>query len=192
MVGKTQERDETNRMNTNEMVSSVEVQTGFYLNELTNLTMDQLCRQPVDDAWSMGQMMVHLMSSARFMQLANVNACRDAENPAVHVGGTKNERGEELFRAGSFPPIRIQVPPSPQYTPAQPTSKEEIRVGMASVVDLMRSVAKTLDEIPAENTVLHPRLGFLNAKEWFQMVEMHYRHHRHQLTRLQEFLADSV
>ena len=176
-------------MNTSEIVLGVEAQTEFYLNELTNLSMDQLCRKPRDDAWSLGQMMVHLMNSARFMQLPNVEVCRDATNSAVHVGGSKNDRGEEVFRVGSFPPIRIQVPPSPQYTPAQPESKEEIRVGMQDVIVRMRSVAPALDEIPTENTVAHPGFGYLNAKEWFQLIEMHYRHHRHQLGRLKEFLG---
>ncbi|MHB1955524.1 MAG: DinB family protein [Sulfobacillus sp.] len=176
-------------MNASEIVSSVEAQTETYLNELANLSMDQLRRKPNDDAWSLGQMMVHLMNSARFMQLSNVDACRDASNPAVHVGGAKTDRGEAAFRVGSFPPIRIQVPPSPQYTPAQPESKDEIRAGMQDVMVRVRSVASTLDEIPAENTVEHPGFGYLNAKEWFQLVEMHYRHHLHQLGRLKEFLG---
>ncbi|OFW79710.1 MAG: hypothetical protein A2201_04025, partial [Alicyclobacillus sp. RIFOXYA1_FULL_53_8] len=154
-----------------------------------NVSMEQLCRKPNDDEWSLGQMMAHLMNSARFMQLRNVEACRDASNPAVHVGGTKNDRGEAAFRAGSFPPIRIQVPPTPQYTPAQPKSKEEIRAGMEDVISRMRAVSSTLAEIPTENTVEHPGFGHLNAKEWFQLLEMHYRHHRHQLARLKEFLG---
>ncbi|MCY0870562.1 MAG: DinB family protein, partial [Firmicutes bacterium] len=97
--------------------------------------------------------------------------------------------GRELFRVGSFPPIQIKVPPSPQYTPMQPESKEEIRAGMQEVIVRMRSIAPALDDIPAENTVEHPRFGYLNAKEWFQLTEMHYRHHRHQLNRLKEFLG---
>ncbi len=35
-------------------------------------------------------------------------------------------------------------------------------------------------------TVAHPRLGGLNAWEWFWLVEMHYRHHIHQQQRLEE------
>lgn len=177
-------------MNMNEIVLSVEVQTESYLNELANTSMEKLCRKPSDDAWSLGQMMVHLMNSARFMHLRNVDACRDTSNPGVRVGGSKNERGEAAFREGSFPPIRIQVPPTPQYTPTQPQSKEEIRAGMEDVIARMRAMVSTLDEIPAENTVEHAGFGHLNAKEWFQLIEMHFRHHRHQLIRLKEFLGD--
>lgn len=176
-------------MKASEVVWSVEGQTEFYLDELAKVSMEQICRKPNDHAWSMGQMLVHLMNSARFMQLVNVEACRDASNPNVLVGGAKNDRGKEVFRAGSIPPISIQVPPSPQYTPAQPESMEQIRTGMQDVIARMRSVAPTLNEIPTENTVQHPGLGYLNAQEWFQLIEMHYRHHRHQLDRLKEFLG---
>lgn len=174
-------------MNMSEIVLSVEVETESYLNELANVNMEQLCRKPSDHAWSVGQMMVHLMNSARFMQLRNVETCREAANPGVRVGGTKNERGEAAFREGSLP--FVQVPPTtPGYTPTQPQSKEEIRVGMEDVIVRMRAVASTLDEIPSENTVEHPGFGYLNAREWFQLIEMHYRHHRHQLGHLKEFL----
>lgn len=47
-------------------------------------------------------MMVHLMNSARVMQLRNVELCRDAANPAIRVGGTKNDRGE-VTREGELP-----------------------------------------------------------------------------------------
>lgn len=80
------------------------------------------------------------------------------------------------------------MPPTPQYTPAKPQSKEEIREGMEDVITRMRGIMSTVDEIPTENTVEHPGFGYLNAKEWFQLMEMHYRHHRHQLVRLKDFL----
>ncbi|MFD1884912.1 DinB family protein [Paenibacillus wenxiniae] len=38
-------------------------------------------------------------------------------------------------------------------------------------------------------TVAHPRLGGLNAWEWFWLIEMHYRHHLHQQQRLEEAWA---
>lgn len=69
------------------------------------------------------------------------------------------------FRVGSLPSDRIQVPPSPQYTPRQPESKEEIKAGMQDIIARMRFIAPTLDDIPLENTIEHPGLGYLNAKE---------------------------
>lgn len=176
-------------MNPSEIVLSVETRVKTYLMELENWDMEQLCRKPSEDAWSLGQMLVHLMTAPHFMQLRNLELCRDASNPAVQIGGAKSPIGEEVFRMGSFPPDPIRVPPSPQYTPAEPQSKDEIRVGMQDVISRMRSTAETLEEIPVENTVEHPRFGYLNAREWFQLIEMHYRHHLLQLNRLKAFLG---
>jgi hypothetical protein len=35
----------------------------------------------------------------------------------------------------------------------------------------------------------HPAFGFLNAREWFHLIEMHFRHHLRQKKRLDRFLA---
>lgn len=176
-------------MNTSEVVSGVKVETESYLQEVERLSMDQIVSQPSPDEWSIGQMMIHLMNSGRFMQLRNVEACRDATHPDVHVGGCKTEKGEVVFNSGSFPAIRIQVPPSPQYTPAQPKTKEEIRDGMEDLIKRMERIAPTLTEIPLDHKIEHPGFGYLNATEWFQLIEMHYRHHQHQLARLKHALG---
>lgn len=101
----------------------------------------------------------------------------------------KTERGQAVFAAGSFPPVAIRVPPSPQYTPQQPASKDEIVRGLRRVTARMRELEPALASIPAERTRLHPALGALNAVEWFQLIEMHYRHHLLQKERLDAFLG---
>ncbi|WP_442951633.1 hypothetical protein [Paenibacillus sp. GYB003] len=112
--------------------------------------------------------------------------CRDGGQPG---SGGKTEIGETIFATGSFPPVRLHVPPSDAYTPRQPESKERLAEGLREVVLRMRQVEPVLDEIPPSNTVSHPRFGGLNAKEWFLLVGMHYRHHLLQKERLDAFLA---
>ncbi|MGC5328690.1 DinB family protein, partial [Brevibacillus sp. SYSU BS000544] len=125
---------------------------------------------------------------AVYMQLRNIELCRKGEAGSVVINGAKSEAGAAVFGQGSFPPIRIQVPASPQYTPAQPESKEQIVEGLNMVLAKMKEMGPTLEEISPQMTVAHPRLGELNAKEWFSLVEMHYRHHLHQKDRLKQFL----
>jgi hypothetical protein len=83
--------------------------------------------------------------------------------------------------------VRIQVPPSPQYTPQQPESKEQLVQGLNAVMSRMKEIEPMIEKAPLENTFPHPRLGALNAKEWFMLVEMHYRHHLHQKDRLSKY-----
>ena len=153
--------------------------------------MEELTRQPGEEDWSLGQMYQHLCNTALYMQIRGIEACKEGPgNPAVS-GAAKSEAGASAFSMGSFPPIRIKVPASPQYTPGQPESKEKLRESFHTVLRRMRELEPDLAAIPAERTVAHPRLGGLNATEWFALVEMHYRHHLLQQERLVQFLADT-
>jgi hypothetical protein len=144
-------------------------------------------------------MYMHLIRSAQLMQLRNAALCLEPGSPEVSRAG-KTKPGEDLFKTGSFPPDRIQVPPSPQYTPPQPDSKEQLADGLRDtvrrMVEIEPMIASAFDPVTearsesgkeiVRNTVLHPRLGGLNALEWFRLIEMHYRHHLLQKRRLDD------
>jgi hypothetical protein len=127
-----------------------------------------------------------------FMQLRNMELCQTASNDSLLQSGVKTEVGEAVFTQGAFPPNPIHVPPSPQYTPQQPNNREELVHGLRSVVQRMQEIEPFIDRISAGYATPHPRLGALNGKEWFALVDMHYRHHLHQLERLQNFLGKST
>ncbi|MGO4108701.1 DinB family protein [Paenibacillus sp. YAF4_2] len=169
---------------TTEALQAFEAAVERYIDELGDFSMGQLLAKPSEDEWSIGQMYVHLIQSARNMHLHNVDQCI-AGNDAVSVGTEeKTENGKKAFELGSFPPIRIRVPASPQYTPQQPESKEQLIEGLQGVLERMRRTEPALAQAPQENTIPHPNFGALNAAEWFFLVEMHYRHHFLQLERL--------
>lgn len=191
-------------MDTKKTLRAFEETASRYIRELDSISLEQLLWKPAEDEWSLGQMHMHLIQSAQFMQLRNVALCLAPNgNPMVASAG-KTALGEGLFRAGSFPPDRIRVSPSPQYTPLQPDSKEQLVDGLRDTIRRMNeiepAVAAAFDPVaqaisepgkgtaiePARNTVAHPRLGGLNALEWFQLIEMHYRHHLLQKERLDD------
>ncbi|REK77891.1 DinB family protein [Paenibacillus paeoniae] len=159
-----------------------------YIHELNQFSLEQLRQKQSDNEWSIGQMLQHLISSALYMQLRNVDQCLvPSEDPMV-PRTEKTEVGVAIFSQGSFPPIRIHVPPSPQYTPEQPESKEQLIQGFYTVIQRMKDIEPTLEKVPKQNIVFHPSLGGLCAEEWFLLVEMHYRHHLLQLNRLKQGL----
>lgn len=81
---------------------------------------------------------MHLIQSALFMHLQNVDQCLDGSEAALDAIGEKTEKGKAVFEEGSFPPVRIRVPASPQYTAQQPESKEQLTEGLNRVVDVKR------------------------------------------------------
>lgn len=171
-------------MNTSETLQQFKGTVNHYLQELNNITMEELSYQPSENDWSLGQMYMHLINSALYMQLQNIDHCMMRREAAPEEAQGKTKDGIAVFERGSFPPIRIQVPASPAYTPKQPESKEQIIQGLHQVVSRMEEIEPQLADAPLQRTVAHPRFGFLNALEWFKLIEMHYRHHLLQLDRL--------
>ncbi|MBT2770920.1 hypothetical protein J7J47_01565 [Halomonas sp. ISL-60] len=56
----------------------------------------------------------------------------------------------------------------------------------------MKNTKNTKEALRDFDKVLHPGFGALNAKEWFLLIEMHYRHHLSQLERLKQNLKLSA
>ncbi|MFB9327841.1 DinB family protein [Paenibacillus aurantiacus] len=174
---------------TAEALQAMETTVGRYLAELTRLDMEQLLYKTNEEEWSIGQMFVHLIQSAQFMHLRNVEQCLAGSEATVDAAERKTERGEEAFACGSYPSIRIRVPASPQYTPRQPESKGQLAEGLHAVVERMKQTEAAVNESPDGRKMVHPGFGALNAKEWFLIIDMHYRHHLAQLERLKASLA---
>jgi len=185
---------------TKETLRTFEETVNGYIRAVEHSELEQLLWKPAEDEWSLGQMYMHLIGSAQMMQLRNAALCLEPGESPEGSQASKTVLGVALFRAGSFPPERVQVPPSPQYTPSQPESKEQLIEGLrettrrmtelepriAAVFDSVASARAESSQQLAHRTVLHPRMGGLNALEWFQLVEMHYRHHLHQKLRLED------
>lgn len=170
---------------TPEVLQSFETAVERYLAELNLLDMNDLLRKEKEEEWSIGQMYVHLIQSALFMHLRNIEQCLENGEHTLQSDAEKTELGSQVFALGQFPPVRVKVPASPQYTPLPPENKEQLVEGLDQVVDRMRSTAAVLViEEAAGSKVLHPRLGALNAQEWFRLIAMHYQHHFLQLDRL--------
>lgn len=168
---------------TTEALQRFEEIATHYIHELDHFNMEQLKQKPSDNEWSIGQMVQHLISSALHMHIRNIDQCLVL---STDPSAGKTEAGVTAFAQGSFPPIRIQVPPSAQYTPEQPESKEQLIQGLHTVIQRMKEIEPTLEKASKQNTVSHPGFGGLCAEEWFLLVEMHYRHHLLQLERLKQ------
>lgn len=169
---------------TTEVLKSFETAVERYLAELNKLDMGSLLKKQSDEEWSIGQMYVHLIQSALFLHLHNIEKCLSSEDSTLNLEEEKTELGRQVFELGQFPPVPVKVPASPQYTPQPPESMESLIDGLSMVVERMRSTASVLHQASVNNKIRHPRLGALNAQEWFLLIEMHYRHHFLQLDRL--------
>jgi hypothetical protein len=134
----------------------------------------------------MGQMYGHLVVGTRFYHLKQIAECLDQRGT---INGKKKLPGTLSFLFGSFPPIRVKVPPSETYTPKQPESIEAIKFGLESLVVAVREAAQKVSSSTSRHKTLHPAFGYLDAREWFELIEMHFRHHLRQQRRLERLFA---
>lgn len=186
---------------TKEALSSLEELIKQYIAELEELTMNDLLYKTDEVDWSLGQMYMHLIQASQNMHIFNIKQCLTGMEPAKTSSATtstsKTEQGQAIFDHGGFPPIRIAVPASPQYTPNQPESKEQLVTGLMQVVEEMKQLEHQINQANidaseiTEYKIAHPRFGYLDAREWFLLIEMHFRHHLLQLARLKQKLLDT-
>lgn len=158
----------------------------FYLDGLRTFPEEKLNVQPTPESWSAGQIINHLINGTQRFHLNMIRMCLEDVD---HGTGDKKERGIKLFENGSFPPIKIQVPPSPTYTPPQATSKNDLMDGLQQTRNLVKSAFDSLASLPASGYQEHGAFGELNAYEWMDLIEMHMRHHRTQWNERIELLA---
>ncbi len=64
-----------------------------------------------------------------------------------------------------------------------------MRAGLNHLIEAMRETAKALEGATEIQKTRHLILGALSAREWYQLTEMHFRHHLRQKRRLDMFLA---
>ncbi|WP_433944557.1 DinB family protein [Paenibacillus sp. SN-8-1] len=177
-----------NIKNTPVIVQDLKQLTSHYLENVERLSLQQLQWIPSEGEWSLGQMYMHLIGTALHMQLKNAERCLSGNGDPFDEPA-KTEAGAKIFEIGGFPPVKIQVPPSPQYTPAQPESKEQLTAGLHQAAAKMEELEARMNESDDYHKAAHPRLGALSAMEWFALTEMHYRHHLLQEERLIQALG---
>jgi len=159
----------------------------IWLSAIDHYSEEQFIKKRDADTWSVGQIYNHLVNGTLSYTLQQVEQCLDGSK--TERNGSKTLPGKLTFMLQSFPPIRIKVPPSEIYTPKQPENIEVMSTGLEKLIVKMRETEKKLSGAGETRKTAHPAFGFLNAREWFQLIEMHFRHHLRQKKRLDNFLA---
>ncbi|MDT9025506.1 DinB family protein [Rossellomorea yichunensis] len=153
--------------------------------DLNNYSIEQLRYISEEGVWSIGQMYDHLIVVAH-EYLDSMEECA-ALNEEQPLGKTKF--GEQLFENGGFPPIKIRLPDELNAPPNNSDSKEELISRMEQLIQRLTHWETKVEYIHPENKVEHGGFGWLNAKEWYDLVGMHFRHHVRQKDELERYLV---
>jgi hypothetical protein len=156
--------------------------------ELGKYSDEQFILKPSPESWSIGQVYEHLVMGALNYHIKQIELCLLSD---ANQNEKKTFPGILMFSINSFPPVRIKVPPSPTYTPKQPESKTKIYAGMRLLKKKLQDLYSEIDNAIHFGKSKHPALGYLGAKDWYQLIVMHFRHHLRQKKRIDLFLKDN-
>lgn len=156
----------------------------FLKNELNNYSPEQLRHIQKDGVWSIGQMYDHIILVAH-EYLDNMEACA-ALNEEQTLGKTRF--GDQLFREGGFPPVKIRLPDEMNAAPNNSDRKKELMRRMEEIIQGLSQWESNVDTVNPNYKVKHGGFGWLNAREWYDLVEMHSRHHLRQKEELESYI----
>ncbi|MBL7959735.1 DinB family protein [bacterium] len=173
-------------MNVQKTLTRFESVANEWLLSLDSYSEEQFTKKPDADSWSIGQVYNHLIAGTNRFHMQHIASCLDGKGK--NIRGGKKFPGKFVFLIGSFPDTKIKVPPSDAYTPKQPAGIADMRSGLIQLIEKMRATAAKIGAASNSMKTEHPAFGYLNAQEWFAMIEMHFRHHLRQKARLDKSL----
>ncbi|MDU0201024.1 DinB family protein [Paenibacillus sp. MAH-36] len=157
-----------------------------YMENLDKYSIEQLRYKSEEDVWSIGQMYIHVIEVAK-EYIGHIETCTKATREESEG---RTEDGMKAIAEKEWPNIRVKLDQPPNET-RNPESKDEILAGLEQVQVMLAYWATRIEEANPACKVRHGWFGWLNARDWFEMVGMHSRHHLRQKEILDEKLAES-
>ena len=152
-----------------------------YQLKLDALTNDDFRLTPPIGGWSYSEVYAHIFDSSLLSLLA-VQKCLngDGVKEKTHFGA------KAILFFGMLPPgKRYKVPKRLEDR----AKKIDIGAAQQFITDFELQLTKTVNSRGTADSsvkVAHPRLGFLNARQWFRFIEIHLNHHLKQLKRIEK------
>ena len=163
--------------------------TKIYKDSLTDYSDEQFSYKASETLWSLGEMYEHVIMLATYSFMASVVRC--LEKRKGQIGGSKNQAGNNVFFYGGLPPKKFMMPTVLESTPLVVKSKDEYINFFNKLEEDAQKLIEPVTNDEGKYKTNHPVFEWLNAYEWYYMLEMHTRHHLRQKKEL-ESLASAI
>jgi hypothetical protein len=144
-------------------------------------------KKPGNGSWSMSQLSTHLIDSTT-RSLGQVEKCCQSDE---NCGEAKTAMGESSLQTNALGEVRVKNPAHVSNPPVESPDREFVLAGFKKLSHSFAEIATKTADQPGRGKQKHPVLGFLNAKEWLQVIDIHLRHHLLQQARIRESLSTS-
>jgi hypothetical protein len=161
---------------------AIDAALNSYREEIDNLPDDLFDITPPMGGWSYAEVYDHIMKASLGSSIA-LERCTNNNCPSTKKRLTLV--GYYILLMNSFPPGGVKLPESVAAKMA-PT-----KIDKEGAKNLIIKTRKRIDDIaglvqnaPPEARWQHPRMGMLNAQQWFKFIRIHLQHHLKQLGRI--------
>lgn len=162
------------KVSLHQIVAAYKAKLSSYPNEIFQLT-------PPINGWSYSEVYSHIFDASLLSLIALVNsASGKGENKPTHF------IVKLILLLGSLPPAKKYKVPKRLIERVKKISKTE---AMDFILEFEKALENAYPLIATANKTLktkHPRLGYLNAKQWLRFIEIHLKHHLKQLERIEK------
>lgn len=155
-----------------------------YRAQLDTIPDELFAEPPKGGGWSFAEVYSHILQTTLGSAIA-LERC--AHNNCKPTTGGLTFLGSLMMFTGRFPPVRVKVPEKIEAKmPALKISKEEAKNLLVKCRKRVDEIAPSIKDALPETRHKHPRLGMLNADQWFKFIRVHLQHHLKQLQRLRK------
>ncbi len=151
---------------------------------LPAISEEDFLRSPAGGVWSYSEVYSHIFQ-------ANLGSLTALEKCIIGTGVESHKSIRWLawiiLFFGRFPPGKLKAPERIAAV-AKKINKEE---AANLIIKFKKRAAELYPQIKKASPVQkmqHPRLGLLNATQWFRFIEIHTLHHQKQLQRISKLL----
>lgn len=167
-------------MSVNSQFISLMKAVGKYENVLKEVSEETFTQNPADGMWSYSETFSHIFQ-------ANLGCLISIEKCFLGTGILREKKSVWGVRAilffGRFPPGKFKVPER-MTSMTKKISREEAANLIVKFKRRLSDLKNKVDQANKYQKIKHPRLGYLNAKQWWRFIEIHTIHHTHQLKRI--------
>ena len=168
-------------MNTARIFSALHNIVEAYSTRLNMISEEQFKTTPPIGGWSYSEVYCHIFD-ASILSVDAVMACLDGKGehkPTAFMARL-------ILFAGAFPPgMKFKVPKRLESR-VKIISKSEARDLIEQFRNKLAPNESRMEQASSTVKTAHPRLGYLNAKQWLRFIEVHLNHHLKQLQRIEK------
>jgi hypothetical protein len=163
---------------------AIEAALDAYRNRLDVIPDDRFDVTPPGGGWSYAEVYSHIMQATLASSIAaekcTLSSCKSTAKGRSIIGFF-------VLTLNRFPPFPVKTPKTlAAANPVRKITKEEARNLLVKCRKRINDIHSLLPDAMSNRRIKHPRMGMLNARQWYQFIHIHLEHHLKQLDRIEK------